>query len=184
MRESVSGQRPVVIVDAANVIGSVPNGWWRDRAGAADSLIRSLDAAAGGGALDALFENEPSAQTRTPLIEVVLEGAAKNAREASTEHVRIHRASRSGDDAIVDRVRAHRTAWRQPIDLPAAEPATGPTPPVLVITSDRELQRRVHELGARTMRSRAFRDVVEVTESRSPTVETSCDHTTRPPSAS
>lgn len=183
MRESVSGQRPVVIVDAANVIGSVPNGWWRDRAGAADSLIRSLDAAAGGGALDALFADESGAQTRTPLIEVVLEGAAKNAREASTEHVRIHRASRSGDDAIVDRVRAHRTAKLQPINLPTAEPATGP-PRVLVITSDRELQRRVHELGARTMRSRAFRDVVEVTESRSPTVEISCDHTTRPPSAS
>lgn len=28
----------LVIVDAANVIGSVPDGWWRDRRGAAERL--------------------------------------------------------------------------------------------------------------------------------------------------
>ena len=29
---------PLVIVDGANVVGSVPDGWWRDRAGAAERL--------------------------------------------------------------------------------------------------------------------------------------------------
>src|SRR5689334_22986406 len=33
---------PLVIVDGANVVGSVPDGWWRDRAGAAVRLRDSL----------------------------------------------------------------------------------------------------------------------------------------------
>ncbi|PNG19000.1 NTP pyrophosphohydrolase, partial [Streptomyces cahuitamycinicus] len=28
----------LVVVDAANVVGSVPDGWWRDRRGAAERL--------------------------------------------------------------------------------------------------------------------------------------------------
>ncbi|NED26542.1 NTP pyrophosphohydrolase, partial [Streptomyces anulatus] len=32
----------LVIVDAANVVGSVPDGWWRDRRGAATRLRDSL----------------------------------------------------------------------------------------------------------------------------------------------
>lgn len=31
-----------VIVDGANVVGSVPDGWWRDRRGAAERLRDSL----------------------------------------------------------------------------------------------------------------------------------------------
>lgn len=34
----------LVIVDAANVIGSVPDGWWRDRRGAAERLRDRLAA--------------------------------------------------------------------------------------------------------------------------------------------
>lgn len=41
-----SGERasagPLLVVDAANVIGSVPDGWWRDRAGAAERLRDAL----------------------------------------------------------------------------------------------------------------------------------------------
>ncbi|MFV2120913.1 NTP pyrophosphohydrolase, partial [Streptomyces sp. Act-28] len=29
---------PLLIVDAANVVGSVPDGWWRDRRAAAERL--------------------------------------------------------------------------------------------------------------------------------------------------
>ncbi|MGB7447512.1 MAG: hypothetical protein WA892_00115 [Ornithinimicrobium sp.] len=36
----------VLIVDAANVIGSSPDGWWRDRAGAARRLHDQLSATA------------------------------------------------------------------------------------------------------------------------------------------
>lgn len=35
LREALS-VRPAVIVDVANVVGSVPDGWWKDRAGAAE----------------------------------------------------------------------------------------------------------------------------------------------------
>ena len=34
----------VLVVDAANVVGSVPDGWWRDRAGAAARLHAGLAA--------------------------------------------------------------------------------------------------------------------------------------------
>ncbi|MFJ4936300.1 NTP pyrophosphohydrolase, partial [Streptomyces pseudovenezuelae] len=34
----------LVVVDAANVVGSVPDGWWRDRRGAAERLRDRLAA--------------------------------------------------------------------------------------------------------------------------------------------
>ena len=40
---------PLLIVDAANVVGSVPDGWWRDRAGAARRLRDALRPVAGDG---------------------------------------------------------------------------------------------------------------------------------------
>ena len=54
----------VLVVDAANVVGSRPDGWWRDRAGAAARLVSALGAACASGALDG------------PVV-VVLEGAAR-----------------------------------------------------------------------------------------------------------
>lgn len=33
----------VLLVDAANVVGARPDGWWRDRAGAAQRLVTALD---------------------------------------------------------------------------------------------------------------------------------------------
>jgi len=33
----------VLLVDAANVVGSRPDGWWRDRAGAMQRLVTQLD---------------------------------------------------------------------------------------------------------------------------------------------
>ena len=35
----------VLVVDGANVVGSRPDGWWRDRPGAARRLAEELDAA-------------------------------------------------------------------------------------------------------------------------------------------
>ena len=40
---------PLLIVDAANVVGSRPDGWWRDRAGAAARLRDSLAPVAAAG---------------------------------------------------------------------------------------------------------------------------------------
>lgn len=109
----------VLIIDAANVVGSRPDGWWRDRAGAARRLHDRLSAIA------------------MPEVEVVLvlEGVAKAGRVAGqVGNVRTVLAERSGDDAVVDEV--HRQV--------AVEDGRD----VLVVTADRELRGRVEAAGA------------------------------------
>ena len=41
-----------MVVDAANVVGSRPDGWWRDRAGAAERLLGQIEAALASGRLE------------------------------------------------------------------------------------------------------------------------------------
>ena len=55
----------VLLVDVANAVGSRPDGWWRDRPGAATRLAEQLVAALDAGALD------------TDRVHLVLEGAAR-----------------------------------------------------------------------------------------------------------
>jgi 8-oxo-dGTP diphosphatase len=88
----VAGTR--LVVDAANVVGSRPDGWWRDRAGAAERLLREV-AAAGPGVL-ALPQGGFGWVTRPVL---VLEGRASQAPDVSG--VEVIRAPGSADDAIV-----------------------------------------------------------------------------------
>ena len=76
-----------MIVDAANVVGSVPDGWWRDRRGAAERLRDSLVGQAG--------NND---------VVLVVEGAAKGVEPVAG--VAVHAAKGSGDDAIVELVAA------------------------------------------------------------------------------
>ena len=45
---------PLVVVDGANVVGSVPDGWWRDRAGAARRLRDALSTVPGADVRDDL----------------------------------------------------------------------------------------------------------------------------------
>ncbi|MFJ2604156.1 NTP pyrophosphohydrolase [Streptomyces sp. NPDC087425] len=80
----------LVIVDAANVVGSVPDGWWRDRRGAAERLRDRLAA-----------DGVPG---RAGPVEIVLvvEGAARGV--ASVPGVRVESAPGSGDDHMVDLV--------------------------------------------------------------------------------
>lgn len=109
----------MIVVDAANVIGSRPDGWWRDRAGAAATLCARLSDAIAGGRLAA------------PVV-VVLEGAARaGAAERDEGGLRIAHATRSGDDAIVS----------------VSEGAASAGTPVLVVTADRGLRGRVEALG-------------------------------------
>jgi len=81
----------LIVVDAANVVGSRPDGWWRDRAGAARRLLMRLST------LDL---------TQPAQVVVVLEGAAKAAGSEEFEGVCVVLADGSGDDAIVDVVAA------------------------------------------------------------------------------
>ncbi|GIG87472.1 PIN domain-containing protein [Plantactinospora endophytica] len=111
---------PLLVVDAANVVGSRPDGWWRDRAGATVRLRDRLAPISRYG-LPGL----------APPVEVVLvvEGAARRVEPA--EGVRVVAAEGSGDDAIVGLVRAER-ADRS----------------CVVVTADRALRDRVTALGA------------------------------------
>ena len=109
----------VLIVDGANVVGSRPDGWWRDRAGAARRLHDQLSA------------------TDLPQDEVVLvlEGDARRGRPAGQEgRVRTVHAARSGDDAIVEEV--------------MGQVAVGDARGVIVVTADRTLRQRVEAAGA------------------------------------
>lgn len=90
-RRSAGAEQQVLVVDAANVVGSVPDGWWKDRAAAA---ARLADALAGA---DLPFDR----------IELVLEGKARaGVPEQQAGPLRVVHAEGSGDDAIVARCSA------------------------------------------------------------------------------
>jgi uncharacterized protein YaiI (UPF0178 family) len=76
----------VLIIDAANVVGSRPTGWWRDRPGAARQLTARVRQAA---------DRLPG-----PIV-VVLEGKARDGMGAGTlDGVEVVHAPGSGDDTI------------------------------------------------------------------------------------
>jgi hypothetical protein len=111
----------VMVIDAANVVGSRPDGWWRDRAGAAARLLAGLEAALRAGTLDG------------PVV-VVLEGAARVGAPsggATTPGLRVVHAAEDGDSAIIAEVAAL---------VAAGEDAA-------VVTADRGLRERVHAAG-------------------------------------
>ncbi|MFP8884166.1 PIN domain-containing protein [Streptomyces mangrovi] len=122
--------RPLLVVDAANVVGSVPDGWWRDRRGAAERLRDRLAARALSGDGDDTGNGEE--------IVLVVEGTARGV--ASVSGVRVVDAPGSGDDRIVE--------------LVAAE---GRGRPCTVVTADRGLRERVAALGARAAGPRSVR---------------------------
>ncbi len=125
--------RPVlVVVDAANVVGSVPDGWWRDRAGA-NSRLRDALARLGPAELTGLTGGGGAVE-----LVLVVEGAAVGID--SVPGVRVVAAPGSGDDAIVDIV-AQLGAGRD----------------CVVVTADRELRQRVSSLGARVAGPTAVR---------------------------
>jgi 8-oxo-dGTP pyrophosphatase MutT (NUDIX family) len=122
-----------IVVDVANVMGAQPDGWWRDRAGAAERLIRRGEALAVAGLtreqLDGVRLGEVL-HRRWPRLTMVVEGAARPVARRAFEHVRVVAASGSGDDAVLDEV------------LALEEQA------VLVVTADRELRGRAAAAGA------------------------------------
>jgi hypothetical protein len=78
----------VLVVDAANVVGSTPTGWWRDRPGAAGRLVEAVRASVREGRLEG------------PVV-VVLEGQARGgAEEGDVDGVQVLHAPGHGDDAI------------------------------------------------------------------------------------
>jgi predicted RNA-binding protein with PIN domain len=112
---------PRLIVDGNNVIGSRPDGWWRDRAGAARRLIAAL---------------QRLAAANDDRIAVVLDGRPlADLPEGVHNGVLVAYATRGGRDAADDRIAAEVVRDREPASL-------------VVITSDRALADRVRNAGA------------------------------------
>ncbi len=87
----------VLLVDAANVVGSRPDGWWRDRAGATARLLEQL------AGLRAVTVPVPGGGVRVVAgVAAVVEGAATSAAAPSwVQVVRTPaRAGLSGDDVL------------------------------------------------------------------------------------
>jgi hypothetical protein len=116
-------QDVVLVVDIANVMGSRPDGWWRDRAAAATRLLNGLEPL--NGAEVALPDG--LGPVRITEIRAVVEGAAKRAEGPAA--VSVLRADRDGDSEIVEEA--------------ARLTASGKTP--VVVTADRGLRGRLPE---------------------------------------
>ncbi|MEP9381151.1 NYN domain-containing protein [Nocardioides cheoyonin] len=94
----------VLVIDGANVVGARPDGWWKDRAGAARRLHESLLIA------DTAYDE----------IVLVLEGAAKGGVRAGRDgHVTTVHAPRDGDATIVAEARAAATRGAQVVVVTA-----------------------------------------------------------------
>jgi 8-oxo-dGTP diphosphatase len=128
-----AGCRLVLVVDAANVVGSRPDGWWRDRAGANARLRDQLAALAGRGVSAAKLHLP--AETWWPEIRLVVEGQARGVE--SVAGVAVAAAADDGD-ALIKQTVAECIRAR-------------PDDHVVAVTADRVLRSQVEELGASVM---------------------------------
>jgi predicted RNA-binding protein with PIN domain len=120
------------IVDAMNVIGSRPDGWWKNRERAMAALVDNLDrwASDGGvGTVTVVFERPPRRDIHPTVIDVAHAPRA---------------AANSADDEIVRLVRADTCPHE-----------------IRVVTSDKALTDRVRGLGASVYPAETFRDLVD-----------------------
>ncbi len=119
------------IVDGMNVIGTRPDGWWKDRDQAMARLVDRLErwAATTGADVTVVFERKPSPPLRSTVIEVA-HAPKPGPNSADNEIIRMVR----GDD----------------------DPST-----IRVITSDRMLENAVFAAGASTEPSASFRDRID-----------------------
>jgi uncharacterized protein YaiI (UPF0178 family) len=85
------------LVDASNVIGSVPDGWWRDREGAARRLLEALEAL-GEEATVVLDSGPPELAGRRGALEVAI--APRRGRDAADDEI-VRRLERAADPAAV-----------------------------------------------------------------------------------
>lgn len=129
--------RPALVIDAANVMGAVPDGWWKDRAGAAEKLTAALARLNRSGIPAGVLQLPEDLWY--PDITIVLEGRARSAQGSG--EVEVIRAEGAGDDAVLAAVRELRADGR----------------PVGVVSSDRALAERCRGLGARVTGAGEFR---------------------------
>ena len=88
----------MLVIDAANVIGSRPTGWWRDRPGAAGRFVEQVRATVATGGLDAP-------------VTIVLEGQfRRGVDESDLDGVVVVHAAGEGDETIAAVAAAHEEA--------------------------------------------------------------------------
>lgn len=114
-----------------NVIGSRPDGWWKDRERAMVRLMESLERWASGetDAITVVFERPPKTAITSSVIEIAHAPRA---------------AANSADDEIVRLVQAD------------ARPGD-----IQVVTSDKTLVARVQSLGASAFPAERFRSLID-----------------------
>jgi predicted RNA-binding protein with PIN domain len=119
------------VIDGMNVIGSRPDGWWRDRHGAMVELVGRLErwADASGEEVTVVFERRPVPEISSGRVTVTHAARAR---------------ANAADDEIVRRLAAE------------SEPET-----VRVVTSDRDLADRVRSLGAAVEPATRFRAMID-----------------------
>jgi hypothetical protein len=110
----------VLLVDVANVVGSRPDGWWRDRAGATSRLLDRLAGLAG-----RPLTGPEGGSLHLAEVVAVVEGRARDV--PAPDGVRVVRAPGSGDDTLVECARDLVAEGRQ----------------LLVVTADRGLRNRL-----------------------------------------
>jgi predicted RNA-binding protein with PIN domain len=115
------------LVDASNVIGSRPDGWWRDREGAAERLLDALRAFASG---------------EDDVVVVLDAGPAEWAGRSGPLEVAI--AARRGRDAADDEIARRLDADEDPASI-------------RVVTSDAALAERARARGAEVVGAGSFR---------------------------
>lgn len=138
-------ERPVrlaVVIDAANVVGSRPDGWWRDRVGATARLRERLTALTVEAIPVAALPKGLNARGCDRLVPhpwLVVEGAARPVAAAEARDrgwapraVTAVAAPGSGDDTVLDVVRRQAAIGEQ----------------VVVVTADRQLRERVAQVAA------------------------------------
>ena len=115
--------RTVLLVDVANVVGSRPDGWWRDRAGAARRLLEFLTPLPG----TTVPHPDGVGPVYVAAVRAVVEGAAGVVTAPAGIDVVV--APRDGDSELVAQARRLVAAG----DVP------------LVVTADRGLRARLPE---------------------------------------
>lgn len=121
-----------LVVDGNNVMGARPDGWWRDRQGAARRLLERLQCY--GHAVDGR-------------IVVFFDVAHPDLPEGDHEGVTVLYASRRGRDAADQRILEFLdTEGRADAGLPPG--GAHPVRPVEVVTSDRKLAEGARQRGA------------------------------------
>jgi predicted RNA-binding protein with PIN domain len=119
------------IVDAMNVIGTRPDGWWKNRRRAMEGLVDLIErwASAEGQQVTVVFERPTSPPIRSAVIDI---GHAPKA------------AANSADDEIVRLIQAD-----------------GRPEEINVVTSDSTLAARVRSAGASAFPAASFRNLID-----------------------